>query len=81
MNINPNWIFNAFLDALDGSYCTYFGGDAPYIGPICLNPAPGGYKDPLQCGEAPTRIVLSFSYIQIEAALQNPTMLGNAMSG
>jgi tripeptidyl-peptidase-1 len=58
--------FNTFLDALDGSYCTYtaYGitGDTPGVDPTYPDPAPGGYKGPLQCGTyKPTRVI-SVSY-------------------
>ena len=58
--------FNTFLDALDGSYCTYtaYGitGDTPGIDPTYPDPATGGYKGPLQCGTyQPTRVI-SVSY-------------------
>jgi tripeptidyl-peptidase I len=58
--------FNVFLDALDGSYCTYtaYGitGDTPGIDPEYPDPAAGGYKGPLQCGTyTPTRVI-SISY-------------------
>ena len=47
-------IFNTFLDALDGSYCTYsaFGetGDLNGIDPPYPDPAAGGYKGNLECG-------------------------------
>ena len=44
--------FNTFLDAIDGSYCTYsaFGetGDDATLDPTYPDPAPGGYKGKLQ---------------------------------
>ncbi len=50
-------IFAAFLDAIDGSYCTYsaFGETGDCTVEACLDPAypdphPGGYKGQLQCG-------------------------------
>jgi tripeptidyl-peptidase I len=38
--------FNNFLDALDGSYCTFEGGDDPSSGldGVYPDPLPGGYK-------------------------------------
>lgn len=36
--------FNNFLDALDGSYCTYQGGDDPTQDSVYPDPNPGGYK-------------------------------------
>ena len=58
--------FNTFLDALDGSYCTYTAdgitGDTPGVDSTYPDPAPGGYKGPLQCGTyKPTRVI-SVSY-------------------
>ncbi|KXG52611.1 Peptidase S8/S53, subtilisin/kexin/sedolisin [Penicillium griseofulvum] len=66
-------LFNTFLDALDGSYCTYsaFGetGNNPDIDPIYPNPRPGGYKGKLQCGVYKPTNVISASYGQAEADL------------
>jgi tripeptidyl-peptidase I len=64
---------NTFLDALDGSYCTYsaYGitGDSPGIDASYPDPAPGGYKGALQCGVyTPTRVI-SGSYGEAEADL------------
>jgi tripeptidyl-peptidase-1 len=69
VNIDSVGTFNVFLDALDASYCTYLGGDWPYIDPAYPDPNEGGYTGPLQCGGAPVSHVFSFSYNQIEAAL------------
>jgi len=33
VNVDSVGTFNIFLDALDASYCTYLGGDAPYLDP------------------------------------------------
>jgi tripeptidyl-peptidase I len=58
--------FNTFLDALDGSYCTYsaFGetGDNPKYDPTYPDPRPGGYKGPLECGTYTPTNVISVSY-------------------
>ncbi|OQE42187.1 hypothetical protein PENCOP_c004G05160 [Penicillium coprophilum] len=66
-------LFNTFLDALDGSYCTYsaFGetGNNPDIDPVYPNPRPGGYKGKLQCGVYKPTSVISASYGQAEADL------------
>ena len=47
-------IFNTFLDALDGSYCTYtaFGetGNLNGVDPTYPDPAAGGFKGNLECG-------------------------------
>ena len=69
MNVDSVGTFNIFLDALDGSYCTYLGGDQPYVDPAYPDPNEGGYKGPLQCGGAPMSNVFSVSYGQIEGAL------------
>lgn len=58
--------FNTFLDALDGSYCTYTAdgitGDSPGVDAVYPDPAAGGYKGPLACGTfQPTRVI-SVSY-------------------
>ncbi|KAN0112550.1 subtilisin-like protein [Hyaloscypha variabilis] len=62
--------FNTFLDALDGSYCTYsaYGetGNDPSIDPIYPDPAPGGYKGKLQCGVYKPTNVISASYGEAE---------------
>ena len=62
--------FNTFLDALDGSYCTFEGGDDPEQDP----PYPdtnftNGYKGPNECGGAASSKVVSTSYGYNEADL------------
>ncbi|KAL9115804.1 MAG: hypothetical protein Q9227_000172 [Pyrenula ochraceoflavens] len=69
VNVDSVGTFNIFLDALDESYCTYEGGDQPYVDPEYPDPNEGGYTGPLQCGGAPTSNVFSVSYGQIEGAL------------
>ena len=69
VNVDSVGTFNIFLDALDASYCTYLGGDAPYVDPQYPDPNEGGYTGPLQCGGAPLSNVFSFSYNQIEEGL------------
>ncbi|KAJ1325406.1 tripeptidyl-peptidase I [Microdochium nivale] len=66
---NPNTtttgFFNTFLDAIDGSYCTYDGGDCTTNDcrdPIYPNPNPGGYKGRTQCGVYRPTNVISLSY-------------------
>ncbi|MCJ1311870.1 hypothetical protein MMC25_005543 [Agyrium rufum] len=58
--------FNTFLDAIDGSYCTYcaFGecGDDPVLDPTYPDPFPNGYKGQLQCGVYEPAAVISVSY-------------------
>ncbi|KAI9731285.1 MAG: Tripeptidyl-peptidase sed1 [Claussenomyces sp. TS43310] len=57
--------FNTFLDAIDGSYCSYsaYGetGDSN-LDPPYPDPAPGGYKGALQCGVYKPTNVISISY-------------------
>ncbi|MCJ1323789.1 hypothetical protein MMC10_000450 [Thelotrema lepadinum] len=64
-NITYTFGFNTFLDAIDGSYCTYTAynetGDSP-IDPQYPDPRPGGYKGQLQCGVFKPTNVISFSY-------------------
>lgn len=69
VNVDSVGTFNIFLDALDESYCTYLGGDQPYVDPAYPDPNEGGYTGPLQCGGAPNSSVISVSYGQIEGAL------------
>ncbi|MCJ1312513.1 hypothetical protein MMC25_006187 [Agyrium rufum] len=68
---NATGIFNTFLDALDGSYCTYsaFGetGNDPVLDPIY--PDPNGYMGPLQCGVYKPTPVISISYGEQEQDL------------
>lgn len=61
--------FQAFLDAIDGSYCTYsaYGetGDCTAdecADPVYPDPNPGGYKGQLQCGVYKPTNVISISY-------------------
>jgi tripeptidyl-peptidase-1 len=69
-------LFNTFLDALDGSYCTYTEdgetGNDPAIDPTYPDPAAGGYKGKLQCGVYTPTNVISASYGQAEADLPAP---------
>ncbi|EGP87472.1 unnamed protein product [Zymoseptoria tritici ST99CH_1A5] len=64
-NYTYEGFLNNFLDAIDGSYCTYsaFGetGNSP-LDPPYPNPAPGGYKGQLQCGVYKPTNVISISY-------------------
>ena len=63
---------NNFLDAIDGSYCSYsaFGetGNSP-LDPPYPDPAAGGYKGKLQCGVYKPTHVISISYGGQEADL------------
>ncbi|PYH32008.1 S53 family peptidase [Aspergillus neoniger CBS 115656] len=73
VEVDTTNLFNTFLDALDGSYCTYsaYGetGDDPSIDPVYPDPRPGGYKGKLQCGVYKPTNVISASYGQSEADL------------
>jgi tripeptidyl-peptidase-1 len=73
LNSQLEGFLNTFLDALDGSYCTYsaYGitGGSPGIDASYPDPAPGGYKGNLRCGNyIPTRVI-SGSYGEAEADL------------
>lgn len=64
-NYTFNGFLNNFLDAIDGSYCSYsaFGetGNSPED-PVYPDPQPGGYKGQLQCGVYKPTSVISISY-------------------
>ncbi|OGM49728.1 protease S8 tripeptidyl peptidase I [Aspergillus bombycis] len=61
---NTTGFLNTFLDALDGSYCTYcaYGecGNDPSLDPVY--PDPGGYDGQLMCGVFKPTNVISVSY-------------------
>jgi len=64
--------FNNFLDAIDGSYCTYEGGDDPTQDGTYPDPAAPGYgvyKGPENCGGFAATKVISTSYGYNEADL------------
>ena len=62
--------FNTFLDALDGSYCAFEGGDDPTQDPQYPdNNFTQGYKGPDECGGAASSKVISTSYSYNEADL------------
>ncbi|KAL1966156.1 hypothetical protein VTN77DRAFT_4708 [Rasamsonia byssochlamydoides] len=71
-NYTFDGFLNNFLDAIDGSYCTYsaYGetGNSP-LDPPYPDPAPGGYKGQLQCGVYKPTNVISISYGGAEAGL------------
>ncbi|KAF9237889.1 peptidase S8/S53 domain-containing protein [Melanogaster broomeanus] len=60
--------FNNFLDALDGTYCTFEGGDDPTADAIYPDTEPGGY-DAQDCGTVTPANVISTSYGYNEADL------------
>lgn len=53
--------FNNFLDAIDGSYCTYDGGDVSGVDGTYPDKKPGGYKYQ-DCGNYTAPSVISTSY-------------------
>ncbi|TBU52071.1 subtilisin-like protein [Dichomitus squalens] len=61
--------FNNLLDGIDGSYCTFEGGDDPSQDGIYPDTDPGGYAGPEDCGGKPTAYVISTSYGYQEADL------------
>ena len=65
--------FNTFLDALDGSYCTFKayneGGNDPNLDQAYPDPATGGWTGNLMCGVYKPTNVISLSYGGQEADL------------
>ncbi|KAI9829111.1 MAG: hypothetical protein M1832_000134 [Thelocarpon impressellum] len=62
--------FNNFLDAIDGSYCTYQGGDDPTQDAVYPNSVfPQGFPGPPNCGTFAPANVISTSYGYNEADL------------
>ncbi|KAH0829078.1 putative tripeptidyl-peptidase I [Lanmaoa asiatica] len=61
--------FNNFLDALDGSYCTFEGGDDTSQDGVYPDPRPGGYAGSEDCGTVKPANVISTSYGYNEADL------------
>jgi tripeptidyl-peptidase-1 len=67
-NYTYEGFLNNFLDAIDGSYCSYDGGNSP-LDPPYPDPQAGGYKGALQCGVYKPTNVISISYGGQEADL------------
>ena len=67
---NKTGFLNTFLDAVDGSYCTFsaFGitGDSPTIDATYPDPLPGGFKGQRECGVYKLTPVVSISYGEAE---------------
>lgn len=68
-NTNLTGFWNTFLDAIDGSYCTYSAYnqtgncvDPKCADPVYPNPDPRGYQGQLQCGVYKPTNVISISY-------------------
>ncbi|EKD20175.1 uncharacterized protein L3040_004045 [Drepanopeziza brunnea f. sp. 'multigermtubi'] len=73
---NFSGFWNTFLDAIDGSYCTYsaYGETGDCTEEACRDPSypnlnPGGYTGQLQCGVYKPTNVISISYGATEADL------------
>ncbi|KAI0261677.1 subtilisin-like protein [Gloeopeniophorella convolvens] len=63
--------FDNFLDALDGSFCTFEGGDDPDQDGIYPDTEPGGFNG-TSCGIIKPPHVLSISYFQDEGTAPHP---------
>ncbi|KAH7872402.1 subtilisin-like protein [Lentinula edodes] len=61
--------FDNWLDAVDGSFCTFEGGDDPTQDGIYPDPLPGGFKGPESCGILAPPFVVSTSYGQDESTI------------
>ncbi|KAH7925311.1 subtilisin-like protein [Leucogyrophana mollusca] len=61
--------FNNFLDAIDGTYCTFEGGDDYTQDSKYPDYSPGGYAGPEDCGTVKPAYVISTSYGYDEADL------------
>ncbi|KAF8993522.1 subtilisin-like protein [Cyathus striatus] len=61
--------FDNWLDAVDGSFCTFEGGDDPTQDGIYPDPLPGGFKGSESCGIISPPFVVSISYGQDEASV------------
>ena len=58
--------FDNWLDAVDGSFCTFEGGDDPTQDGIYPDPRPRGFKGPESCGIIAPPNVVSVSFGQDE---------------
>ncbi|KAH7915586.1 peptidase S8/S53 domain-containing protein [Hygrophoropsis aurantiaca] len=61
--------FNNFLDALDGTYCTFDGGDDPSYDAVFPDKYAGGWNGTEECGTVKPANVISSSYGYNEADL------------
>ncbi|KAF8194206.1 Pro-kumamolisin, activation domain-containing protein [Pholiota molesta] len=61
--------FDNWLDAVDGSFCTFEGGDDPTQDGIYPDTAKGGFKGAESCGIVAPPFVVSVSYGQDEASV------------
>lgn len=58
--------FDNWLDAVDGSFCTFEGGDDPNEDGIYPDPLPGGFKGNESCGIVAPPHTVSISFLQDE---------------
>ncbi|KAI0642913.1 subtilisin-like protein [Trametes meyenii] len=61
--------FNNWLDAVDGSFCTFEGGDDPTQDGIYPDNQPGGFQGPESCGTIKPPFVVSASYGEDEGSI------------
>ncbi|KAJ7200325.1 subtilisin-like protein, partial [Mycena pura] len=61
--------FDNWLDAVDGTFCTFEGGDDPDQDGIYPDPLPGGFKGPESCGIIRPPHTVSISYAQDEVTI------------
>ncbi|KIK66340.1 hypothetical protein GYMLUDRAFT_82257 [Collybiopsis luxurians FD-317 M1] len=61
--------FDNWLDAVDGSFCTFEGGDDPTQDGIYPNPLSEGFKGSESCGIIAPSFVVSISYGQQEVTI------------
>ncbi|KAL0564877.1 hypothetical protein V5O48_017162 [Marasmius crinis-equi] len=71
--------FDNWLDAVDGSFCTFEGGDDPTQDGIYPDPLPGGFKGPESCGIIAPPNGVSISYSQNENTLTARTAIRQCM--
>jgi tripeptidyl-peptidase-1 len=61
--------FDNWLDAVDGSFCTFEGGDDPTQDGIYPDTLPGGFDGPESCGIVAPPHTVSVSYLQDESTV------------
>ncbi|KAF7318724.1 Peptidase S53 domain-containing protein [Mycena chlorophos] len=64
--------FDNYLDAIDGSFCTFDGGDDTSLDGVYPDPAPGGY-DAQDCGTISAPYVVTVSYGDDEVSVSEKT--------
>ncbi|GJJ14188.1 hypothetical protein Clacol_008450 [Clathrus columnatus] len=59
LQLTSDSLFNNFLDALDGTYCSFEGGDDPTTDAVFPQPQPGGFQGPADCGTVkPANVII-----------------------